>query len=71
MLNCLLHDMGLNYDNSYKTIDNENYASINVALKCGYIMQYPVALTKYWRTKYKVDNSNKKLYRYSKESFIK
>ena len=67
IVNVMLHDIGLEYDTSYKTIVDSNIGSQKAAFANGYEILYPAKKSKFLRTMSKAEDGDWRLYSYSQK----
>lgn len=67
IVNTMLHDIGLKYDISYKTILDSNIGSQKAAIANGYEVLYPAQKTRILKTISKAEDGDWKLYSYSQK----
>lgn len=66
MANTMLHDLSIQYNHFYKTIDKDNFSSIRVAEKCGFEIECDSMKNGILHTINKVSNGTQYLYQYKK-----
>ena len=67
IVNVMLHDIGLKYDTSYKTIVDSNIGSQKAAFANDYEVLYPAQRTKILKTISKAKDGDWRLYSYSQK----